>query len=90
MSFGWTASAIDQSGLPLTGYIVSHDDGDYVFDATSSVLASAEEFIYSVTQPGNEGKTYRFRIAAINELGTGNYSDEIRLVATDPPGTPTI
>ena len=76
--------------MPLTGYIVSHDDGDYVFDTTTTIAPALEQFTYTVAQPGNEGKTYRFRIAAINELGTGNYSDEIRLVATNPPDTPTL
>jgi hypothetical protein len=37
---------------------------------------------------GNEGKTYRFRVAAQNVLGIGPYSDEIQLVATDAPGEP--
>jgi titin len=36
------------------------------------------------------GLTYRFRLAAVNQLGTGVFSDEIQLVATDAPGTPTI
>ena len=39
---------------------------------------------------GNEGKTYRFRVAAQNVLGIGPYSDEIQLVATDAPGEPYI
>ena len=43
-----------------------------------------------MTQPGNEGLTFRFRIQATNELGISVYSDEIRLVATDPPGTPVL
>ena len=89
VAFGWEPSAIDAAGLAITGYNVSHDDADFVFDTNSSVAAGASTFTYAVTA-GNEGKTYRFRIAAINELGQGNFSDEIRLVATDPPGAPTL
>jgi len=46
------------------------------------VLGSPEsttmtEFTKSITQPGNEGATFRFRVAAENELGVGPYSREI-------------
>jgi hypothetical protein len=51
---------------------------------------TASSYTRSVMQPGNEGNTYRFRVAAQNELGTGVYSDEIRLVATDAPDTPGL
>jgi hypothetical protein len=43
-----------------------------------------------ITQPGNEGKTYRFRVAAENVLGVGEWSDEIQLMATNAPLVPSI
>jgi len=43
-----------------------------------------------VTQPGNEGKIYRFRVAAENVLGVGPYSREIQLMATNQPSAPTL
>lgn len=33
---------------------------------------------------------FRFRVAARNELGLGVYSDEIRLMATNAPDTPSL
>ena len=85
-------AAIDTGGLPITGYLVTRDDGDFVFDTTdASLSAAASSYTQTVTQPGNEGRSFRFRIRAINALGTGlTISDEIRLVATDAPGTPTL
>ena len=48
-------------------------------------------YTYSVPAGAqNVGLTYRFRLAATNMLGTGVFSDELRLVATDAPGTPTV
>ena len=35
------------------------------------------EYTKPIVQPGNEGKTYRFRVAVENSLGVGPYSDEI-------------
>ena len=69
--FGWDPAQIYGGGLAITGYLVSMDEGDYVYDTITPAAASASTFSYAVTQPGNEGKTYRFRIAASNVLGTG-------------------
>lgn len=88
--FGWDSALIDDGGLPIIGYVASMDDGDFVFDATEAIGAPASSYSYAVTQPGNEGRTFRFRVAAVNALGTGPYSDEIQLVATDPPDPPTL
>jgi len=66
------------------------DEGDYVYDTTSAIDAPASSFTYAVAQPGNEGRTFRFRVAAVNALGTAVFSDEIQLVATDAPEAPTL
>jgi hypothetical protein len=47
-----------------------------VFDTQDTALATATTFSYTIPV-GGEGKTFRFRIASTNELGTGVYSDEI-------------
>ena len=62
--FGWDPAQIYGGGLAITGYLVSMDEGDFVYDTVTPADASASTFTYTVTQPGNEGKTYRFRIAA--------------------------
>jgi hypothetical protein len=95
LTFSWVVQSIPPGGLPITGYVVSKDDGDYVFD-TVSITPPTETnglaaYTYSVPA-GNSfiGLTYRFRLAAVNQLGTGVLSDELQLVATNPPGTPTV
>jgi hypothetical protein len=75
--------------LALTGYDVATDDGDYILDAISTISAPATSHTYTVPA-GPAGKTYRFRIAARNVLGLGVWSDEIQLVATDAPASPTL
>lgn len=101
LEFSWDSSLIDKGGLAITGYQISHDDGDHVFASSCAdtldparclIAASATSFTFAVPLGGidNTGKTYRFRVAAENELGTGVYSDEIQLVATDAPATPTL
>ena len=41
------------------------------------LVGTQTQFVKAITQPGNEGKVYRFRVAAQNELTTGPYSDEL-------------
>jgi hypothetical protein len=89
LTFSWDPTAIDDGGLAITGYVISLDDGDFLFDTTDTAAASASSYTYVPT--GAAGTAYRFRITAQNVLGTGlTISDEIRLVATDAPGTPTM
>ena len=47
-------------------------------------------FTLPVTQPGNEGNIYRFKVVAENGLGEGLYSEEVQLMAVDEPDEPTI
>jgi hypothetical protein len=85
--FSWVAPSWEEGGLPVTGYLVRHDAGDFAYGAPAPVAAPP----FSFAVPGGKvGETFRFRVAAQNELGTGVYSREIRLVATDRPGTPTL
>lgn len=48
-------------------------------------------YSYAVSQPGNEGKRYRFKVAAENLLGVGPYTTAgIVLMAVDAPKAPTL
>jgi hypothetical protein len=88
LTINW--SQPDKTGdLPFTSYYVRHDNADFVLEAPIDNGLSTS-FTLTVTQPGNEGNVYRFRVAVANSLGTGPYSDEIRLMATDPPALPTL
>ena len=40
VTFSWDPAAIDDGGLPITGYSVTRDDGDFVFDTTDASLSA--------------------------------------------------
>lgn len=76
-------------GLLIQNYLVKTDEADYIL-ASETLIGVSTTFDKVISQPGNEGKTYRFRVAAQNVLGTGPYSDELQLMATDAPQAPSI
>ena len=70
-------------------YVVTSDNADFLYYNLNSI-GQTTSFTKTVTQPGNEGKIYRFRVAAQNVLGQGPWSDELQLMATNAPSTPTL
>ena len=88
LTIGWEEPP-HTGDLPFTKYLVRTDEADYVLGAAID-NELAKEYTKSITQPGNEGRTYRFRVAVENSLGIGPYSDEIQLKAVDPPLAPTL
>lgn len=46
--FSWDSARIASGGLPLTGYVVSTDDGDFVFDSLTPLAAPASSHTYAV------------------------------------------
>jgi hypothetical protein len=90
LTIGWDAfSSSESGGLPIINYMIRTDDSDFVL---KTPIANGNRTIFSkiIMQPGNEGKVYRFRVAAENVLGVGTYSNEIQLMATDVPAAPTL
>lgn len=47
-------------------------------------------YSHPITQPGNEGKYFRFKVSAENLLGVGPDSVGTVLMAVDPPIEPTV
>jgi hypothetical protein len=77
LSIGWDDLTFMQAGgLPILNYLVVSDEADFIY-SEPALNAQSLMFTKLITQPGNEGKTYRFRVAAQNELGTGPYSSEL-------------
>ncbi len=78
-------------GLPILKYWVKVFNGvnlDIEIATVDNGLALS--FAYPVTQPGNEGKNFRLKVAAENLLGIGPYSVGTGLMAVDSPLAPTI
>jgi len=70
-------AAPPQTGdMPLTKYLVVSDDSNFVM-GTPEDNGLDLTFTKAITQPGSEGKIYRFRVAVENAFGVGPYSDEI-------------
>ena len=80
LTIDWDAPEIT-GDLPFSRYLVRTDEADYVLGSPIDNGASLS-FSKSITQPGNEGRIFRFRIAVENSLGTSVYSDEIQLMST--------
>jgi len=83
------AAPSETGGLSITRYWVQTDNADFTYSAAvdNGVLLTYSK---TISQPGNEGKIYRFKVAAENALGIGEYSDEVQLMAADAPDAPTI
>lgn len=47
----------------MTNYVVTSDNADFVY-ANLNLIGQTLSFSRVVSQPGNAGKTYRFRVAA--------------------------
>ena len=75
--------------MEITDYLIKTDNADFVL-GTAVENGALTSYSKLITQPGNEGKIYRFRVAARNVLGTGPYSAEIQLMATDAPQQPSM
>jgi hypothetical protein len=84
----WTAPASD-GGSALTDYVVQYrvnTDGSAWTEFNPSVNATAAETVTGLIN----GTAYRFRVAAVNGVGTGDYSaesDPVTVLAV--PGVPT-
>jgi hypothetical protein len=78
-------------GHPILHYWIKVQSGDD-FETESVPFDNDVSLTYvkSITQPGNEGKNFRFKVAAENLLGVGPYTIGIVLMAVNPPDAPTI
>jgi len=77
--------------MPILKYWVKVSTGTD-FEIESAPVNNGVSLTYTlpITQPGNEGKNFRFKVAAENLLGTGPYSIGTVLMAVNPPDAPTI
>ena len=82
-TLSWSAPA--DGGAPITHYSIQHDQG-LLGDFTSTTLASTA---LTATILGlSTGLSHRFRVAAVNAVGTGAYSAEAVGVVASVPGAP--
>jgi hypothetical protein len=80
-TINWTAPASD-GGSPITGYVVTPYIGYSPQPSTTFNSTATTETLTGLTN----GSTYRFRVRAINAIGTGPYSKVTNPVTpTAPP-----
>ena len=68
VSLSWSEPA-DDGGSEITGYILERRDSD---KRSFSKETETEEEEFTVSKL-KEGKKYLFRVAAVNEVGTGEF-----------------
>jgi len=89
ISIQWTSLAVGSNGgSPVTDYKVYWDNGEglgvfYLKQATTTPALS-----YTATGL-TAGKTYSFKISALNVVGEGNQSSSVQIIAANLPGTPS-
>ena len=83
VSLNWVPSFSD--GKPRLGYVVEYTDTEPVAQLYVPWVVYSDRYpLTNVTITGlTNGKTYYFRVAAVNVIGTGAYSD----IVTCVPGT---
>ncbi|CEL98343.1 unnamed protein product [Vitrella brassicaformis CCMP3155] len=82
-TLSWSAPA--DGGAPITQYSIQHDQG-LLGDFTSTTLASTA--LIATILGLSTGLSHRFRVAAVNAVGTGAYSAEAVGVVASVPGAP--
>ena len=86
VSLSWTAPS--DNGDTITDYIVEYVDIDG--DNTWILFSDGSSADASATVTGLTVRTdYKFRVAAINSIGTGSYSETASATTLDVPGKPT-
>ena len=87
VSLSWTAPS-DNGGAAITDYTVEYVDIDG--DNTWILFSDGSSDDASATVTGLTVRTdYKFRVAAINSIGTGSYSENATATTLDVPGKPT-
>ena len=83
----WTAPASD-GGSPITGYVVTPYVGFFALASTTFNSVATSQTVVGLAN----GTSYRFRVRAINGIGTGAFSLASNPVVPAPtvPGAPTI
>jgi subtilisin family serine protease len=83
---GWTAPTSD-GGSPITGYVVTPYVGYFALSPTTFTSTATTETLTGLVN----GTTYRFKVAAINAIGTGPTSRPSNPVTpATVPTAPTI
>lgn len=77
----------DTGSISITGYTVKSDSADLVYDSGTNTTS----LTFSKTiATADIGKRFSFKVLAYNQLGNGDYSQDIQLVAADAPDNPTV
>ena len=80
----WSVPSFD-GGDSITGYLVQRDNGPGTAFQTA---ISTTNLYYEFTGLSNALLTYRIQVAAVNSLGSGEYSTPYSFYAASTPGAP--
>ncbi|MBQ2941032.1 MAG: S-layer homology domain-containing protein [Clostridia bacterium] len=82
MTVTWKAP--DDGGSPITGYIIKYGKSSKLLTATEEIDDGSKTEI--TIDKLDDGATYYFKIAAINAIGTGEFSDNANAKTIKPEG----
>jgi hypothetical protein len=84
---GWVAPAVT-GGSAITGYRIEQrlNDGDWIVVIADTGATTTNAVVVGLTN----GETYRFRVAAINDVGVGANSEPSNEVSPEVPAAVSI
>jgi titin len=85
VAIAWTAPT-DDGGTPITDYQVLWDSG--LGGAFVSLGSSINSLEFTPSYTLVTGYTYKFKVRAINYIGTGPESNSVSVIAASTPDTP--
>ena len=80
----WTAPSSD-GGSSITGYVVQWKSGSQSFDSSRRATPTALSYVITGLTNGDE---YSVRVAAVNNVGQGGWSDTEKATPIGPPDAP--
>jgi hypothetical protein len=80
---------VDDGDLLISYYVVNEMESTSLTVGSDKNTTSSNGHVMTVASE-DEGKHFLFRVAAVNSLGKGDYTEDIILVATDPPSSPSL
>ena len=85
----WTLPA--DGGSSITDFVIYTDGGTGSFSPLTPTAGSGSTLTYSITENGHgisDGVNYGIRVAAVNDVGEGQPSETVYIIAAQIPDAP--